>query len=211
MKMNMRISMPRKPFNPEKLNEEMTFQEFESWLKDNPRIDAEDSASFNAHTFQYLLKQYASLLGKQYENKEWIDYPIAPSMLPEYGIRMPAAFFLECSMHIVLDEFFGIMYMPDRKAKRFDGDIQKVLMDRIRASKSDPGTFLDSLKSSNFSETAMLRDVEALYGRVAVKTWWYEASEETLEALRLTSVYDELVTKYGGGLEDVAAPATPTV
>jgi hypothetical protein len=51
-------------------------------------------------------------------------------------------------------------------------------------------------------DTLMLSDLEKLYGRLAVKNWWLNASEDELMKIRRSSLYAQLEQKYGGGLED---------
>lgn len=197
----MRFEMSRKPFKPESLSADMTFAEFRNWMAQNPH---ELGDNFNqANLLQGLLRNFAAELGALYRDEPIIDYPIAPSALPK-GVRMPAEFFKFCSMIIVMDEFFGIMYQPQRKDKRFEGDILQVLETRLKAKNPTAEAFVNSVFRSVFGgmDTLMLSDLEKLYGRLAVKNWWLNASEDELMKIRRSSLYAQLEQKYGGGLED---------
>lgn len=104
-----------------------------------------------------------------------LPWGLAPSLLHEWGIKIPTSLMLTLPDEILLDEYFGLCYDPEREVSRFNPGFKKKLLSRLK------GKFeIDDLMTiyAPFVSTASMADMAKIVGDEELKNWWMQSTDE---------------------------------
>lgn len=93
---------------------------------------------------------------KQQWGRYRIPWGISPSLLGPEGILVPTeVIFRFWNLEELLDEYFGIMYDPERERERFEPGFKKALVDKLVKLKGGAHSLIES---KEFQEECGMRD-----------------------------------------------------
>lgn len=226
-KLTIRIAAPRREFKIDlpTILQHKDIHDFIDWVKKyekGERACAEAIDGLNdAQRQEYanLFRENATILAKTFPGCDiysdapgeggmmGVPYPLAPSFLSTFDIKVPADYVCQIGIAEMMDEYFGLCYVPKRATERFqDPDVKQRLAEALRHQTAGPENL-----NTVFMGNAVADDLINLYGRQQVKQWWRRVDEGHLRNLadNCPNLYDGLVEMFGGGLEE-DLPAEPT-
>jgi hypothetical protein len=218
-KLTIRIAAPRREFKIDlpTILQHKDIHDFIDWVKkykEGGRALGEAIEALNDHQrkeYEDLFRENATILANTFPGcnnysdgpgscSMGVPYPLAPSYLASSDIKVPADYICQLGIAEMMDEYFGICYVPRRITQRFqDADIKQRLADAIRHQTAGPENL-----NTVFMGNATAQDLIDLYGRQQVKQWWRRVDEDHLRNLAdsCPNLYDGLVEMFGGGLEE---------
>jgi hypothetical protein len=204
-KIAIKIAMPRMPIKEDSVLEmirEDDLEGFIQWVKSTDSdLSAYEDIQNNAATgeFEDFFSRHGEDLAKIFPGGEHnLPHALAPSELSGYNLKSPSSYALNIEVEEIVDDYFGICYIPKRVAERYlDPNIKAKMAEVIKAKLPDlsiPPIFMGN---------ASVADLVAIYGRQAVKNWWRSLEEGEVLEIQETcpSLYETCTEIFGGGLE----------
>lgn len=172
------------------------------------------------HAYQLFLNQHLGNILKQCKRASgWgiggernICACWAPSFLEDVDLKFPVSAIPNMELEDLLDDYYNCLYSPRIRKNRFTEDPMEAFRNNVKSKIQtierqvhiSIGSEHRIFEPRSEGENSAVQELTDCWGVSAVKAWWRGLDEEGVRDLRESdwgsSLYSQLVAKFGGGL-----------